>query len=769
MVKRYAEWIVRLRWPIIIATLLAVGALASGGRLLSFTNDYRVFFGEENPQLTTFEQLQQTYTKNDNILIMLQPAGGDVFVPEVLQAVVELTEQGWQVPYSTRVDSISNFQHTWADGDELVVEDLIYQPDALDADGLARVRKIATSEPRLVNKLVSPSGHVTGVNITVETPGLDANAELPEVVDFARAMIADFQTRYPDIDFYYTGVAVMNQAFPEATISDMQTLIPAAFAIIVVGLLVFLRSLLGTIATVLVILMSIATAMGSAGWLGIVLSPPSASAPTLILTLAVADCVHLLVSMLHEMRIGRDKRAAAVEALRINFHPIFLTSLTTAIGFLSMNFSDAPPFHALGNITAMGVAFAFVLSVTFLPALMCVLPLRVRQRSSDELTRMDHLASFVIERRKPLLIGMSLIMLALIALAPKNDINDIFVEYFDERIEFRRHADHITDELSGMYFIDYSLNSGEPNGISAPDFLGKLQAFERWLQQQPEVLHVNVFSEVMRKLNQNMHADDPDWYRLPDQRELAAQYLLLYEMSLPYGLDLNNQINMDKSATRVSATIRTLPTSEVYAFEDRVAAWFDANAPALKTEGASPVVMFSHIAKRNISSMLGGTALAIALISGVLIVALRSLKFGLISLLPNLLPAGIGFGLWYLMVGEIGLAVSVVAAMTLGIVVDDTIHFLSKYLRARREQGLDAREAVRYAFHTVGVALTVTTIVLTAGFLILATSAFEINASMGLLTALTISIALIVDFLFLPPLLIMIEEKKSCRPEFADQ
>jgi hypothetical protein len=761
MVKRYAEWIVRLRWLIIIATLLAVGALASGGRFLAFTNDYRVFFSDENPQLTAFENLQDTYTKNDNILIMLQPKGGDVFTQQVLQAVVELTEQGWQVPYSTRVDSISNFQHTSAEGDDMLVEDLVYQPDTLDADGLARIRDIATTEPRLVNKLVSPSGHVTGVNITVETPGVDPNAELPEVIDFARAMLADFEARYPDIDFYYTGVVVMNQAFPEATKTDMQTLIPAAFGIIIAGLLIFLRSFVGTIATVLVILMSIVTAMGSAGWLGIALTPPSASAPTLILTLAVADCVHLLVSMLHEMRMGRDKRAAVVEALRINFNPIFLTSLTTAIGFLSMNFSDAPPFRDLGNITAMGVAYAFVLAVTFLPALMCVLPVRIRVRAEDEVTRMDHFASFVINQRKPLLIGMSVVIVALVALVPKNEINDVFVEYFDDSVLFRQHADHITDELSGMYFIDYSLDSGESSGISEPDFLNKLQAFESWLKAQPEVMHVNAYSEVMRKLNQNMHADDPSWYRLPDERELAAQYLLLYEMSLPYGLDLNNQINVDKSATRVNVTIQTLSTSQVYAFEDRVAAWFDENAPALKTEGASPTVMFSHIAQRNIASMLGGTTLAIVLISGVLMVALRSLKYGLISLLPNLVPAGMGFGLWYLLVGEVGLAVSVVAAMTLGIVVDDTIHFLSKYLRARREKGLDAREAVRYAFHTVGVALTVTTIVLTAGFLMLATSAFEINSSMGLLTAVTITIALIVDFLFLPPLLIMIEEKKS--------
>ena len=761
MAKHYAEWIVRLRWLIIPLTLLLAAALASGGRLLEFTNDYRVFFSDTNPQLTAFENLQDTYTKNDNILIMFEPAGGDAFTPEVLQAVVEMTEQSWQIPWSTRVDSISNFQHTWAKGDELVVEDLVYRPEQLDADGLQRVRDIAIAEPRLVNRLVSPSGHVTGINITVEIPGDNPTTELPQVVDAARAMLADFAARYPQISFHSSGVVMMNQAFQDATEGDMKTLIPLAFAIIVLGLMVFLRSPLATVATLVVISLSILMAMGTAGWLGIKLTPPSASAPTVILTLAVADCVHLLVSMLHEMRMGSDRRRAVIEALRINFHPIFLTSATTAIGFLSMNFSDAPPFHDLGNITAMGVGYAFLLSVTFLPALMCVLPLRVRASGDGEVTRMDALADFVIARRRQLLLGMGVLIVATIALLPKNEINEIFVHYFDTSVPFRAETDHITDNLSGMYFVDYELRSGESSGISEPAFLARLEAFERWLQAQPEVVHVNAFSEVMRTLNQNMHGDDPTWYKLPEQRDLAAQYLLLYEMSLPYGLDLNNQINVDKSATRVNVTLNTLSTTEVYAFEARVDQWFAANAPELATEGASPTIMFSHIAKRNISSMLIGTGVAMLLISALLIFALRSLRFGLLSLIPNIIPAAMGFGLWALLVGEIGLAVSVVAAMSLGIVVDDTIHFLSKYLRARREQGLDPRAATRYAFHTVGVALAVTTVVLAAGFMILATSSFELNASMGLLTAITIVIALLVDFLFLPPLLITYEERKS--------
>jgi hypothetical protein len=258
-----------------------------------------------------------------------------------------------------------------------------------------------------------------------------------------------------------------------------------------------------------------------------------------------------------------------------------------------------------------------------------------------------------------------------------------------------------------------------------------------------------------------MHEDDDSWYRLPDQRDLSAQYLLLYEFSLPFGLDLNNQINVKKSATRFTVTLESISTKELLALEEAAQAWLAEHAPGMQIEGASPSVMFAHIGERNIKSMLKGTTLALVMISFILIFALRTLRIGSISLLPNLVPIGMAFGIWGLLVGEVGLALSVVSGMTLGIVVDDTVHFLSKFLRARREKGLSAEDAVRYAFSTVGTALWVTSLVLIIGFGILTFSHFQMNAGMGLLTAITLGLALLADFLFLPPLLMVFGGKKT--------
>ena len=762
-VQTYGWGVIRWRWLVMLVTVLLVAAAASGGRFLWFDTDYRVFFSKDNPQLQSFEELQNVYGKNDNVLFVVAPAAGEVFTAQVLAAVESLTEQAWQIPYSVRVDSVTNFQHTRAEGDDLFVADLVSDAAAQPPEALQEARQVALNEPLLVNRLISPSAHVTGINVTLHLPGKSIT-EVPEVAAHARRLAGEIHAAFPDIEVYITGLSMLNNAFSEAGLQDMQTLVPLMYLAMFAIMYWLLRSLTSTLGTLLIVGFSAASAMGLAGWAGTGMTPPSAQAATMIMTLAVADSIHLLVTMLQEMRNGRDKREAIVESLRINLQPVFLTSLTTSIGFLSMNFSDSPPFRHMGNITAVGVGIAFVLSVVFLPAVMSVLPVRARQRATSGRFGMERLAEAVVGRRRVLLYGAIPVILGLGLCIPLNELNDRFLDLFHERIEFRAHSDFAMDNLGGMYQTEHSVGSDSANGISEPAYMDELEKFADWYRAQPEVTHVNVISDTMKRLNRSLHGDDPEWYRLPDNRQLAAQYLLLYELSLPYGLDLNNQINLDKSATRLTATLGDISAREIREVAVRADDWLRANAPEEMFGGASSAtVMFAHISKRNIESMLGGTTLALILISGVLILALRSLKIGVISLLPNLAPAVLAFGVWGILVGQVNLALSSVIAMTLGIVVDDTVHFLSKYLRARREQGLNAEDAVRYAFSSVGRALIVTTIILVIGFSILSLSSFDLNGSMGRMTAMTIAFALIADLTVLPALLMTVDTRNRSR------
>ena len=759
--QKWTNFIFRFRYLVMLATLLIVGVIASGASRLSLNTDYRVFFGEDNPDLQAFESIQNTYTKYDNILLVLVPKTGNAFSQNTLEAVEWTTEQAWQLPYSTRVDSLSNFQFTKANGDELIVEDLFTDAPGLSEQQREQIKQIALNEPLLLNRLIADDAITTAVNITVQLPGVDASTEVPKIAKASRDLAEEIRNKYPNLDVYITGIVMMNNAFAESAQLDAQTLLPIMFFVVILVFLVLTRSFTGVIATICLIVFSIAIGMGFSGWIGMFLTGPTMSAPTIILTLAVADCVHVMITFIHGMHRGLDKLEAMKESIRINFEPIFLTSLTTAIGFLTLNFSDTPPFRDLGNIAAVGVMAAWILSMTFFPAFILSFPTNIKKRAASSTKAMGYLADFVINNRKRIIWVSIPIVVLLLSMIAKIELNDDFVKYFDDRVEFRVHTDKTTEHLSGIYTIQYSLSAEQEGGISSPEFLSTVEKFAEWYKAQPYVEHVNTLTDTFKRLNKNLHGDDTSWYKTPDNQQLAAQYLLLYEMSLPYGLDLNDQIDIDKSAIRVVVTTENIPNNEFLALTNSGDQWLKDNAPEyMHTKGSSPSVMFAHISKRNVYAMLIGTTVALILISIILTIALRSLKIGLISLIPNLLPVGMAFGVWAILVGQVGLASSVVAAICMGIVVDDTVHFLSKYLRARREKGLDAIEAVRYAFSSVGIALWVTSLILITGFLVLASSSFAINEQMGKLTSITIATALLLDFIILPPLLIFIDKGK---------
>lgn len=760
MVTSYGRWVVRWRWWIVAVSLLLSLAAAAGVQFLQFSADYRVFFSADNPQLQAYEALQNVFSQEDNILFVLQRKGGDVFDPRMLRAVQELTEASWKIPYATRVTSITNFQSTAASGDDLVVADLVERPAALTADDIARIRGIAMSEPLLVNRLISSDGRTTAINVSAILRQRSMQ-EVPATMAAARQMVAEFQARYPEIRVATTGLVALSKAVSEVALHDLATLTPAMYGAILIALLVFLRSFSGTLAALVIILLSTLVAMGLTGWLGIPVTPPSAMAPTIILTLAVAYSVHVMVTMFAEIRAGKVRHEAIIESLRINVLPVFLTGVTTVIGYLGLNFSDSPPHRALGNTTAIGITVACILSLFLLPALLAILPMRVaRPRDLSAPRLMARLTDTVIGWRRPLLWGTSLAILGLALAIPRIELDDRFVDNFDPSVPFRADTDFVMQNLGSMYTIDFDVRSGKPGGISEPDYLLKVESFAKWLLDEPGVVHVNSLTDILRRLNKNMHGDDPSYYRLPEDHDTAAQYLLLYEMSLPYGLDLNNQINVDKSALRITATLGNISTREGRELKERAEAWLAQNLPSsAATRAASPFIMFAFISQRNIDSMLSGTLLALVLITAAIMLELRSIRYGLLSIIPNLIPMIASAGIWAILYGRMGMFAAVFVSASLGIVDDNTIHFLSHYVRARRERRADAEGAIRYAFSTVGMAILVNAVVLVVGFLILGLSKHAINRNLALLTAITIFVATIVVFLLLPPLLLALKPR----------
>ncbi len=760
-VEKYASAVVRYRWLVIVATIFVTALWVFGASRLGINTDIRVFFSEDNPQLLSFEALENTYTKNDNIFLAISTKDGStVFTNETLAAVEKITKTSWEIPYSSRVDSITSFKHSYADGDELIVENLVRGAENLTQSQLERVKHIALNEPLILNRLITKKENVTGINIDVVKPDTGENVA-PQIAAYMRDLVKKFEHEYPQLDFHLTGWVMIDSTMGEGAERDMKDLIPLMFLLLILVMGFLLKSFSGTFVTVVVMILAMLSGMGMAGWTGILISGPSSTAPSIILTLALADSIHVLLTIFFRMDAGECKQRAIVESLKVNMRPLFVTSATTLLGFLSMNFSDAPPFRDLGNIVAVGIGMAFIYSVTFLPAMMAILLPEQSKKKRREIIKNSFLrrhSAFVIKHHNSVFWGTIIFALVMSVGISRIELNDDFIRYFDESYEYRVDSEYVMDNLTGLYTIEYSLNTGISKGIYNPDFLRNVEKFAGWYQTQPEVAHVNSLLPILKKLNMNIHADDPSHYRIPSDQAQIAQYLLLYELSLPFGQDLNNQIDVDKSALRMTVSLVDVTANDVREIDERARNWLKANAPEdMYTHGTGLAVMYAHLSERNIKSMLFATFGALVLISFFLIFAFRSVKYGVMSLIPNLMPAIMAFGVWGFTMERIGMPAAVLVSLAMGIVVDDTVHFISKYLDARRNQKMNPVDAIHATFDSVGKALIITTLTLVIGFSVLSLSGYKPNSDMGIMTGIIISLALVFDLLFLPAVLLKME------------
>jgi len=758
LIGHYTDTIIRHRHLVILAVVAICILLGFGKGRVGFSSDYHYYFGETTPEMKAMEELDSTYANSDSIYFAVTAVdGGTVFKRKVLEAVSELTDRAWLMPYVTRVDSVVNFQHARAEGeDNLIVEDLVQKPENLSDFQFVEIMREALAEPFLINRMVSADGKHTGVNAVLRLPE-KSSMETSTAVAEARALAETIEKNYP-VKVRLSGVHVMNNAFAEIGMMDIQVLMPVMYGLMILILFTLLRSLVQVLMTVIVVYLSTTAAMGLVGWFGILLTAPSSIAPTVILTLAVADSVHIIKSFGKAVCRGKSKRDAVHESMQLNFNPVFLTSITTVFGFLALNFADAPPYHDLGNITAMGVGIAYVLSITLLPALLLILPSWNQTRSKKEqqhsVSGWHKLAEFVVARRKFVIAIFILLTFGLSIPIPNLVLDDRWVEYFSKDTVFRNDADFVQQNLTGMYTVEFNLKSKGPNAISDLGYLKTLNAFADFYRSQENVYNVSAITDTLKRINRSLHGDLEEYYRLPDSQSLAAQYLLLYELSLPYGLDLTNQLSMDKSSTKFVVTFRDVSTSELREAAKLGESWLRENAPRyMQTIGSGATVIFADQSDINIQGMISGTTLALLLISATIFLALRSFLYGAISVVINILPFVMTFGVWVLLMGRAGMEVSIVVSATLGVIVDNCVHFFSKYIYARKEKGLDLEAAIAFTLENVGGALIFASVTLIAGYGVLMFSDFALNRALGILSALTVGFALAVILLLLPAVL----------------
>ena len=763
--SRFFDLVVGRRFRTIGITLLVIAALTAGAlHLVTVQVGIRNHFNADDPHLVKLEQFEATYAVSDSILVIVAPPAPNdtIFSREALIAIEQLTEELWQTPYSVRVDSISNYLHSEGTDDSLIVGQLVDDAALLDDDRIGRIREIALATEEIAGRFVSRDGRVAGLIVSLALPEEGRPQAKVEVVEALYEIVDGQRSINPDIEYHAYGELLLNQAIRDALNADSAVLAPIAFGMMVLAAVFLLRSVWSVCGILAMLVSIIASSFGVAGWLGVKFYAESGAAIFVLMAIATAHSVHLIQGMADAMMRGMERTAAVVHSLQINAYPIFLTSLTTMIGFLSLNFSEMPPFRAMGNIVAIGALLAFVYSVTLLPAMLAMMPIRApTPRASSGTEFSSRLGSFVVSNSTRLLWAFAILFLVSSVGVSRINLNDNNnAGLLDESYELRRSADFITENFSGLDSYEYSLSADREGGVTDIEYLQRVDSFSAWLREQPEVSHVTSIADIMKRVNQNLRNDAIDSYALPENSDLAAQYLLLYELSLPIGRDLNNLINFDRSATRMTVMVEGMTVRQQIDFDERASGWLRTNAPQIQADATGVSVVGAYSVMNNIVNMLIGTFIAMSIVSLLLIFAFRSLRFGLLSLVPNFLPALISMGAWGFAVGTVDIAASIVAAVAFAIVVDDTIHLLSKYLKSRA-QGMSPSEAVAPTFKLVGRPLLNTTLIFALAFFVFGVSGLQTNSTLGLLVGSTVTIALIADFLLFPPLLLALDKTRA--------
>ena len=757
-----ADLVIRRRILLIIFGFIIAICFAVGMGNLKFETDGRVFFDENNPDRIALDKFEAEYSKDDSMIMIISPKDGKIFTEETLNFIGLLTADSWLLPYVRTVNSLTNFQSSYSENDDLIVSDLIPDIENISSQDIKKAKFAADNRIELKNQFVNANHSISQVNVLFRLPGLNPVVEIPFVMGEVNELVKKYKDLNPNIDIKLAGLVPTNAQFAKSAQDDGSTLTPLMIVATLLAVAILLRAAVGVGLVFIIIILCSLVSMGSLGWSGNLINNATVIAPLMVMTLTVASAVHVLSSVRQTMLITDDKKEWARRAIIDHGPAITVACLTTAIGFFSLNFSISPPFRQLGTIVGIGMFACLFYTLTMLPALITLLPYK-KQTSQAYMDKvMSNLAEFVIAQKNILMISTTAVIVFLGFGITQLKLEDDFLRYFDTKYELRQATDYYENNVGGLNALEYNIRTQSESGINDIDYLNKVDQLIAYMRAQPEISSVRGYTDVLKRLNQNMNGDDESYYKIPDTNIEAAQYLFLYELSLAYGLDLTDQINIDKSGLRLTAYVPNTTSSAFLNLDLRIQNWMAENAPELNTPATGQSVVYNKISSRDAPAMLKGTGYALIGISFIILLVLRNIKYGIISLIPNLLPAVMAFGLWGYSVGSVTLAVSIVVAMTLGIVVDDSVHFMLKYAKARKK-GLSPEDSVRDSFKNVGMALTITSIGLVIGFSILAQSGFAVNKDMAMLTAITIGFALFVDYLLLPPILMAVDKFKLRR------
>ena len=759
--KDFAKLLIKYRYLSIGLVIIVVCLLATGLTKLTFNPDLETYFPEGHPAVVRYNEIDDMFIPTDNLIIAVHSNEGTLFNSDNLKVIEELTRKSWTIPYSVRVDSLTNYSYVKSVNDDLIVEPFIEEAEKKSIEFIEKRKDLVAGEDIIYKSLISEDKKTSVVSIIVDPPGPNKEDQNSELINYILGFIEPIKESNENLDIRLLGNPYLDYISPRIVKAEMPVVMPLMLLLIFLIVFLMIRSYVAVLATFVVILMSLIATFGSIGILGNPLNQMVTTIPILIITLALADCIHLF-SIYFQNRIkGISSKESMEKSLEMNIQPLFLTTISTCIGFLCLNFIEVTPLRDLGNAVAIGIGFAFIFTIFFIAPIVSFFEVKTASKVTKQTRFSTSVGSFILKNGNKLIFSITSISFLILLCIPMNELDENPTQMYAEGFtSFSSDTLWLDEKLSVTFPVNF-LATNEEGQVSDPDFLEILDKFSVWLEEREQVNHVTSLANNMKNLNKSMHGDDPEWKKIPENADLSAQYLFFYEMSLPMGLDLNSSISQDRKSTKISATLKDMSSNEFKEFNNEVLGYLrQNNLENMISEASSFRVIFTYMVEAIVNSLLYGLFIGILLITLIIGLFFRSYLLPALSIFPNILPIGMGFGLWGLFVGDVGFMVAVGMGSTLGVIVDFTVHFLSKYELARKEFKKSVEESVIYSFETVGFALIIMTVVLALGFSVLNLVTFIPIQDFAKFSVICFIGGLIINFLFLPNLLMKFDKRK---------
>ena len=759
--KDFAKLLIKYRYLSIGLVIIVVCLLATGLTKLTFNPDLETYFPEGHPAVIRSNEIDDMFIPTDNLIIAVHSNEGTLFNGDSLKVIEELTKKSWTIPYSVRVDSLTNYSYVKSVNDDLIVEPFIEEAEKKSIEFFEKRENLVAGEDIIYKSLISEDKKTSVVSIIVDPPGPNKEDQNTELINYILGFIEPIKESNENLDIRLLGNPYLDYISPRIVKAEMPVVMPLMLLLIFFIVFLMIRSYVAVLATFVVILMSLIATFGSIGILGSPLNQMVTTIPILIITLALADCIHLFSIYFQNRVKGISSKESMEKSLEMNIQPLFLTTISTCIGFLCLNFIEVAPLRDFGNAVAIGIGFAFIFTIFFIAPIVSFFEVKTASKVTKQTRFSTSVGSFILKNGNKLIFSITSISFLILLCIPMNELDENPTQMYAEGFtSFSSDTLWLDEKLSVTFPVNF-LATNEEGQVSDPDFLKILDKFSVWLEEREQVNHVTSLANNMKNLNKSMHGDDPEWKKIPENADLSAQYLFFYEMSLPMGLDLNSSISQDRKSTKISATLKDMSANEFKEFNNEVLGYLQQNnLENMISEPSSFRVIFTYMVEAIVNSLLYGLFIGILLITLIIGLFFRSYLLPALSIFPNILPIGMGFGLWGLFVGDVGFMVAVGMGSTLGVIVDFTVHFLSKYELARKEFKKSVEESVIYSFETVGFALIIMTVVLALGFSVLNLVTFIPIQDFAKFSVICFIGGLIINFLFLPNLLMKFDKRK---------